>query len=73
MNMQLRQGFARAKPIRLKISQKKPDFSGIFFPKKARISKSGFKKSKLAKSTQENFKFFVRYRSQENLVFLFPC
>ena len=73
MNMQLRQGFARAKPIRLKISQKKPDFSGIFFPKKARISKSGFKKSKLAKSTQENFKFFVMYRSQENLVFLFPC
>ena len=35
MNMQLRQGFVRAKPIRLKISQKKPDFSGFFLiPKK---------------------------------------
>jgi len=48
MNMQLRQGFVRPKPIRLKISQKKPDFLDFFISKKARISKSGFKKSKLA-------------------------
>jgi len=34
MNMQLRQCFARVKPIRLKISQKKPDFSGFFYFKK---------------------------------------
>jgi len=33
MNMQLRPGFARAKPIRLKLSQKKPDFSGFFYSK----------------------------------------
>jgi len=33
MSMQLRQCFARAKPIRLKISQKKPDFSGFFISK----------------------------------------
>jgi len=36
MNMQLRQCLARAKPIRLKISQKKPDFSDIFISKKAK-------------------------------------
>jgi len=48
MNMQLRQGFVSSKPIRLKISQKIPDFSDFFISKKARISKSGFKKSKLA-------------------------
>jgi len=29
MNIQLRNGFTRAKPIRL--SQKKPDFSGVFY------------------------------------------
>jgi len=61
MNMQLRQCFARAKPIRLKIRQKKPDFSDIFISiksqrcsKKARISKSGFKKTKLATLLQKN-------------------
>jgi len=61
MNMQLRQCFARAKPIRLKISQKKADFSDILISKKAkgvqkkaRISKSGFKKSKLATLLQKN-------------------
>jgi len=36
MNMQLRQCFARAKLIRLKISQKKLDFSGFFISKKAK-------------------------------------
>jgi len=52
MNMQHRQCFARAKPIRLKISQNKARFFWLFlFPKKAngvkknRISKSGIKKS----------------------------
>jgi len=51
MNMQLRQCFARVKPIRLKISQKNLDFSSFFYFqkklkvfKKARISKSDFKK-----------------------------
>jgi len=51
MNMQHRQCLARAKPIRLKISQKKGRFFWLFlFPKKAngvkknRISKSGIKK-----------------------------
>jgi len=51
MNMQLRLCFARVKPIRLKISQKNMDFSGFFYFqkklkvfKKARMSKSGFKK-----------------------------
>ena len=29
MNTQLRQGFAKAKPIRLKISQKKPEFQNL--------------------------------------------
>ena len=61
MNMQLRQCFARAKPIRVKISQKKPDFSDIFISKqsqrcskKSRTSKSGFKKAKLATLLQKN-------------------
>jgi len=36
MNMQVRQCFARAKPIGLKINQKKSDFSGFLFPKKAK-------------------------------------
>jgi len=36
MNMQLRQRFASAKPIRLKISQKKPDFSDFLFANKAK-------------------------------------
>jgi len=40
MKMQLRQCFDRAKPIRLKIRQKKPDFSGFFISKKAK----GFQK-----------------------------
>jgi len=52
MNMHFRQCFARAKPIRLKIIQKNPDFSGFFyfqkklkvFKKVFRISKSVFKK-----------------------------
>jgi len=62
MNMQLRQCFARAKLIRLKISQKKPDFSGFSYfqksqrcSKKARISKSGFKKAKLATLLHKNW------------------
>jgi len=62
INMQLTQCFARAKPIRLKTSQKKPDFSGIFYfqksqrsSKNARISKSGFKKSKLATLLHKNW------------------
>jgi len=40
----------RSKPFRLKKSQKKTGFVwGFFcFPKKARISKSGLKKAKLA-------------------------
>jgi len=61
MNMQPRQCFARAKPTRLKISQKKPDFSDFFISKKsqgvqkkARISKFGFKKAKLATLLQKN-------------------
>jgi len=50
MNMQLRQCFSRAKPFRLKkakfclaLNQEKPE---VF--KKARSSKSGFKKAKFA-------------------------
>jgi len=48
MNMQLRQCFARAKPIRLKTRQKMSEFFGFFSKKakgvkKARISKSGLK------------------------------
>jgi len=40
MNMQLRQCFARAKPIRLKISLKEAEFSGVFhFPKKPKVFK----------------------------------
>jgi len=61
MNMQLRQCFARAKPIRLKISKKNTDFSGFFISKKSqkcskksRISKSGFKKAKLVTLPQKN-------------------
>jgi len=89
MNMQLRQCFARAKHIRLKISQKRPDFSGFFISKKAKGIKKrpNFKiwlqKSQIGNpttqelrmriSTQENIKFFVMYRSPENLVFLSPC
>jgi len=56
MNMQLKQCFSKSKPLLLKKSQKKPDFVCIFFNfpkkpkvfKKARISKSGLKKAKLA-------------------------
>jgi len=60
MNMQLRQCFARAKPIRLKISQKKPDFFAFFISKKtkvfkkSRFSKSGFKKAKLVTLLRKN-------------------
>jgi len=35
MKMQLGQCFARAKPIRLKISQKKPYFSDFFYFQKS--------------------------------------
>jgi len=87
MNMRLTQRFARAKPIRLKVSQIKPDFSSFFISKEAK----GVKKSQnfmiwLQKSqtgnpaTQElrmrirkKTQFFVMYRCPENLVFLFPC
>ena len=56
MDMQLRQCVSRSKPFRLKKSQKKSDFVWLFFiskksqrcSKKARISKYGFKKAKLA-------------------------
>jgi len=56
MNTQLRQCFSRAKSCRPKKSQKKPDFVWLFLickksqrcSKKSRISKSGFKKAKLA-------------------------
>jgi len=61
MNMQLRQCFARAKPIQLKIMLEKPDFSGFFISKKAkvvqkatRILKSGFKKAKLTTLLHKN-------------------
>jgi len=60
MNMQLRQCFARAKPIRLKISLKKARFFCFFIPKKskvfkkARISKSGFEKAKLTTMLHKN-------------------
>jgi len=55
MNMQLRQCFARAKPIRLKISQKKTDFSDIFLSKKAkRVQKSQNLKIWLHKSQIDN-------------------
>jgi len=61
MNMQLRQCFASAKPLRLKISQKKSEFSGFFISKKAkgvqkttRISKYGSKKAKLATLLHKN-------------------
>jgi len=39
MNMQLTQRFARAKLIRLKISQKKSDFPAFLFPKKPKLLK----------------------------------
>jgi len=56
MNMQLKQGSNNAKPFRLKNSQKKPYFVWHFLIykkkpkvlKKARISKCGYKKNKLA-------------------------
>jgi len=55
VDMQLRDCFARAKPFRPKKSQKKSDFVWFFLiykkaksVEKARISKSGFKKGKLA-------------------------
>jgi len=61
MDMQLRQCFARAKPIRLKISRKKPDFSVFLISiksqrcsKSAIISKSGFKKAYLATLLHKN-------------------
>jgi len=51
MNMQLRKRFARAKPFRLKKSQKKPNFGCFFlFPKKA---KKVFKRS-------QNFKIWLQ-------------
>jgi len=56
INTQLRQCFSRVKSCRLKKSQKRPDFVWLFFAskkkpkvlKKARISKSDFKKAKLS-------------------------
>jgi len=60
MNMQLRQCFARAKPIRLKISQKNPDFSGFFyFQKKLKVLKKQnfqiwLQKAKLATLLHKN-------------------
>jgi len=60
MNMQLRQCYARAKPIRLKISQKKPDFSDFYFQKKPKVFKKSqnfkiwLKKNKLATLLQKN-------------------
>jgi len=55
MNMQLRQCFSRAKPFRLRKARNCQILSGFFYfqksqtcSKKARISKSGVKKDKMA-------------------------
>ena len=71
MNMQLRLCFARAKPIWLKISQKKPDFSG-FISKKSQIGNPATQELRMRIKYTTKLSFFVMYRSPENLVFLFP-
>jgi len=57
MNMQLRQCFARAKPMRLKISQKKPHFSGFFISKKAK----GVQKSQIGNSATQELRMCIKY------------
>ena len=59
MNMQLRQGFARAKPIRLKISQKKTDFSGIFFQKKPEFQNLASKNPNWQKVRKKTLNFLL--------------
>jgi len=86
MNMQLRQRFARAKPIRLQISQKKQIF---FISKKSQrcLKKLEFQnlasekpnwqpcytRIENAHKVRKKTQFFVMYRSPQNLGFLFPC
>jgi len=70
MCMQLRQCFSRANPIRLKISQ---IFLAFLFPKKAkgvkkaRISKSGFKKQIGNPATQE-MRMRIKYARKLNFL-----
>jgi len=68
MNMQLRQCFARAKLIRLKISQKKPDFSGFsYFKKKPKvfIKSQNFKiwlqKSQIGNPATQKLRMRIKY------------
>jgi len=67
MNMQTRQCFARAKPIRLKISQKKPDFSDFLFPKKAKVFKKSqnfkiwLQKSQIGNSSPKELRIRMKY------------
>jgi len=80
MNMQLRQGFARAKPIRLKISQ---IFLAFFISKKTQNFKIWLQKIQIDNPATQDLRMCIKYarklpisvmyRSQENLVFLFTA
>jgi len=67
MNVQLRQCFARAKLIRLKISQKKSDFSGCFISKKAKgVQKSHnftiwLQKSQIGNPATQELRMRIKY------------
>jgi len=64
MSMQVRQCFARAKPIRLKISQKKPDFSGFFISKKTKA----VKKSQIGNPATQELRMRIKYARKLNFL-----
>jgi len=72
MNMQLRQCFARVKPIRLKISQKKPDFSGFFISKKKQIGNPATQELRMRIKYARKLSFFCYIYKSRKLVFFFP-
>jgi len=68
MNMQLIQCFDRANPIRLKIIQKKTDFSSFFyFQKKPKVFKNSqnlkiwLQKSKIGKPATQKLRMRIKY------------
>ena len=88
MSMQLRQCFARAKPIRLKITTEKARYFWLlYFQKKPKVLKKPefwnlaskkpnwqpcYTRIENAHKVRKKTQFFLEYRSPENLVFLFP-
>ena len=80
VNMQLRQCFARVKPIWLKISQKNPEFSGFFISKKSqRCSKNNqnfkiwFQKKQIGNPATQELRMRIKYARKLNFLVMYRC